>query len=54
MQMLRFASLMLACLFFVAGCATDSATEDLRRENAGIPGATPGPPPLNERGGISW
>lgn len=40
--------------FLVAGCATDQATEDLRRENAAIPGATPAPPPLNEHGGISW
>jgi hypothetical protein len=52
----RFATILLlaiAALTF-GGCATDSATEELRRENAGIPGATPSPPPLNEHGGISW
>lgn len=52
--MLRFGVLLLGCVLFVASCATDQATEDLRRENAAIPGALPPPPPLNEHGGISW
>ena len=54
MRFVTVVLLALVPLVILAGCATDTATEELRRENAGIPGATPPPPALNEHGGISW
>lgn len=51
---MRIEIVVLMLTLVLAGCATGPATEELRRENAAIPGATPAPPPLNEHGGISW